>query len=56
VRIGAIPRRLTLADVLRERLFPWRPRLRGWLAECYDGRIPTRCLPRQRSHRLRYAV
>ena len=44
------------ADLLRERLFPWRARLRGWLAECYYGRIPTRCLPRLRSHRLRYAV
>jgi transposase-like protein len=56
VRIGAIPRRLALADLLRERLFPWRAQLLGWLAECYYGRIPTRCLPRLRSHRLRYAV
>jgi transposase-like protein len=56
VRIGAIPRRLALHDVLRERLFPWRTPLGDWLTACYFGRIPTRCLSRPRSHRLRYAV
>ena len=56
VAIGAIARRLTLGDVLRERLFPWRTPLRGWLWDCYFGRIPTRCLPELRTHRLRYAV
>ena len=56
VRIGAIPRRLALPDVLRARLFPWRTRLGDWLTACYYGRIPTRCLRQPRSHRLRYAV
>jgi hypothetical protein len=56
VQISAIPHRLTLDDVLRTRLLPWQTPLRGWLRRCYFGRIPTRCLPQVRTHRLRYAV
>ncbi len=56
VLLGVLPHRPTLRALLRERLFPWRLPLRGWLRRCYFGRIPTRCLPALRTHRLRYAV
>jgi len=56
VVLGLIPRRLRVEDVLRTRRFPWRLPLHGWLARCYYGRIPTRRIPRCRTHRLRYAV
>ena len=39
-------------DAPREQALP----LRGWLWDCYFGRIPTRCLPELRTHRLQYAV
>jgi transposase-like protein len=56
VRLGVIPKRLRVADVLRERQFPWRVPLTPWLTRCYFGRIPTRRLLRCRTHALRYAV
>jgi transposase-like protein len=56
VAIGAIARRLTVREILGERRFPWRADLSGWLARCYFGRIPTRCLTGARGHWLRYAV
>jgi transposase-like protein len=56
VQIGVLPRALTLAEVLRERLFPWKQPLRGWLEDCYFARIPTRPIPNARAHALRYAV
>jgi len=56
VVMGVIARRLTTGEVLRERHFPWRARLRGWLARCYFGRIPTRRICRLRQHDLRYAM
>jgi transposase-like protein len=56
VRLGIIERRITLGEILRARQFPWRVALRGWLARCYFGRIPTRRIRGCREHRLRYAV
>jgi transposase-like protein len=56
VKLGLIPKRLRVEDVLRERRFPWRVLLSDWLERCYYGRIPTRRIPRWRSHQLRYAV
>ena len=55
VRLGRIERALRVEEILGRRLFPWRVGLRGWLARCYAGRIRTRCLPRGRAHRLKYA-
>ncbi|MDX1650812.1 MAG: hypothetical protein R3263_13245 [Myxococcota bacterium] len=55
VAVGVIPRALTVTEVLGERLFPWRQELGGWLQRCYEGRIATRALPRNRVHDLRYA-
>ena len=56
VVLGLIPKRLGVREVLRERRMPWRYELRGWLEQCYFGRIPTRRIPNSRSHTLRYAA
>jgi transposase-like protein len=56
VGLGIVARRLTPAEVLEARLFPWRLRLGKWLERCYFGRIPTRRLARLRTHALSYAV
>jgi transposase-like protein len=56
VAVGAITQAWTVSRLLRERQFPWRFELRGWLADCYFARIPTRRMPRCREHRLKYAV
>jgi transposase-like protein len=56
VKIGVLAERLSVAGLLRERRFPWRVGLSGWLERCYFGRIPTRCLPNGRAHTLTYAV
>jgi hypothetical protein len=56
VALGLIPRRLGVHEILAERRFPWRRDLAPWLERCYFARIPTRRLPRCRSHTLRYAV
>ena len=56
VRLGVIEAPLRVETILAQRLIPRRAELRGWLARCYAGEIPTRFLPRNRAHRLRYAV
>jgi transposase-like protein len=56
VTLGRIPKRLAVADVLRERQFPWQVPLRGWLQRCYFGQIPTRRIPNGRTHQLHYAL
>jgi transposase-like protein len=56
VRLGLIPRALTVGEVLRERRFPWRTQLSGWLERCYFARIPTRRLAHCRTHDLSYAT
>ena len=56
IRLGVIDAPLRVEELLRHRLFPWRTKLQGWLARCYYGQIPTRCLPRCRDHALSYAV
>lgn len=55
VVLGIVPRRLRVEEILRERCFPWRHELNGWLRRCYYGRIPTRRLNRCRAHELVYA-
>lgn len=55
VAIGVIDRPLTVEEIFRERLFPWAQPLGGWMRRCYEGRIPTRALTRNRAHALRYA-
>jgi hypothetical protein len=56
VTLGIVPRRLTVEAILSRRLFPSRVGIEGWVAECYAGRIKTRCLEANRAHACRYAV
>jgi transposase-like protein len=56
VALGIVPRRLSVDEILSRRLFPSRVGIQGWVAECYAGRIRTRCLARNRTHELRYAA
>lgn len=56
VRMGVIHERLTVDEVLREREFPWRRKLTGWLEDCYFARIPTLPIARCATHELKYAV
>ena len=53
---GLIDRRLSVREVLSERLFPSRVELPEDLAEMYWERVPTRQLPRLRRHELRHAA
>ena len=56
VALGVIPRRLRVQEILRERRFPWRQELAGWVERCYFARIPTRRLASVRHHELTYAA
>jgi transposase-like protein len=56
VRLGVIPRPLSVSEILQTRQFPWPGTLSGWLERCYFGRLPTRRIARCRTHQLRYAV
>ena len=55
VAIGVIAKRFSVEELLGRRHFPWRAGLRGWLAKCYFGRIPTRQMTTLRQHDLSYA-
>lgn len=56
-RLGITGRRLSLREVLDRRIFPDRiDTIRGWLAECYFGRIRTRRIGRNVVHSARYAI
>ena len=55
VLLGITPRRLRVVEILRDRRFPWRQELSGWLADCYYARIPTRRIPNCRTHDLAFA-
>ena len=55
--LGITSRALELRDVLRERLFAGQiSSIRGWLAQCYFGRIPTRAIANHVEHRARFAI
>lgn len=55
--LGLIDEALTAREILQKRLFPERVLPdRGWLRECFFGRIPTRAIARCASHRAKYAV
>ncbi|MCA9504459.1 MAG: hypothetical protein KC616_15320, partial [Myxococcales bacterium] len=55
--LGIGTKALSVREVLARRLFPGRTRgIRGWLAECYFGRIGTRAIERCGAHEARYAV
>ena len=42
--LGIVARTHKLKEILKRRHFPHRMRLKGWLRECYFGRIPTRAI------------
>ena len=54
--LGLIDRALTVTEILQHRLFPGRLGIKGWLAECYFGRIPTRAIERCAAHDCSYAI
>ena len=56
MRLGLSRRRLSVPDLLRERLFVTRTALPARWARYYWGQVPTRTLPNAREHRLRYAA
>jgi hypothetical protein len=56
VTLGIVPRRLTVEEILSRRLFPRRVGITGWVADCYAGRIQTRCLRANRAHACRYGA
>jgi len=57
VAMGVIERPLRVEEIVGRRLFVHHARLKGWLARCYAGRIPTRCLTGGGSiHERRYAA
>jgi hypothetical protein len=56
MRAGVCARRWSVKGMLSERLFPSRIALPQRWARYYWGLTPTRCLPRVRTHDLRYAA
>ena len=55
--LGIVKRALEVDQILRARLFQSRePTVRGWLAECYFGRIMTRAIENCVVHSARYAM
>jgi len=56
MRAGVCSRRLTVKDILKERLFPGRIRLPEPWAEHYWGRVPSRQIRSPKRHTLKYAA
>ncbi|MEZ4290315.1 MAG: hypothetical protein R3E53_07165 [Myxococcota bacterium] len=55
--LGIATRAVSVREVLARRCFPWRVRsVRGWLGDCYFGRIGTRAIERCVAHEARYAA
>jgi hypothetical protein len=50
VVLGLIRKKLSIAKILEIRLFPSQMELGSWVRRCYDGRIRTRRLDKNRSH------
>jgi hypothetical protein len=55
VVLGLIKQRLSVAQILSRRLFPSRIELSEWVTRCYDGRIMTRRLEKNRSYHPAFA-
>jgi transposase-like protein len=56
VTLGIVAQQLSVDEILARRLFPWQQPLGTWLRACYEGRIRTRCLARNRVHQPVYAL
>jgi transposase-like protein len=55
--LGIIKGAMTVADILAKRFFTDIVGVgRGWLRECYFGRIPTRALEGCRAHTAKFAI
>jgi hypothetical protein len=50
-----IGKRLSIAKILENRLFPSQMELSSWVSRCYDGRIKTRRLERNRIYQPAFA-
>lgn len=55
-RLGILPHKLRVDDLLAERLFPTRIRLPDRIHPYYWRRVPTRRIPNAPEHRLTYAA
>jgi hypothetical protein len=56
MRLGLATRRLSVAEILKERLFPSRVELPPRWADYYWRRVRTRVIANNREHRLTYAA
>jgi transposase-like protein len=54
--LGIVKRSLQIEEILDRRWFPDRLSLRGWLEQCYRGRIPTRAIENCVGHERRFAI
>ena len=54
-RLGLLRRRLSVEELLQQRLFPERVGLTPQLRRMYERRVSTRALPVERRHELKYA-
>jgi transposase-like protein len=55
VVLGLIRKRLSIAKILENRLFPSQIELSSWVSRCYDGRISTRRIERNRFYQPAFA-
>jgi hypothetical protein len=56
VRAGVCNHRISVRELLKERLFPGRIPLPEPWAEHYWGRVPTRQIAHSQQHTLKYAT
>jgi hypothetical protein len=56
MRLGLVDHRISLEELLAERLFPGRVPLPQRWSEYYWGRVASREIPNGREHRLTYAA
>jgi hypothetical protein len=55
VLLGLIKERLSIEKILEQRLFRSQMELSTWVKRCYDGRISTRRLERNRIYQPAFA-
>ena len=55
MRLGVRRRRVEVADLLGQRLFPTRMKLRDRTLRYYSGAVSSRFLANERPHALKYA-
>jgi hypothetical protein len=55
VVLGLIRKRLSIAKILESRLFPSQIELSSWVSRCYDGRIATRRIQKNKIYQPAFA-